>query len=221
MKCPHCSVTILWRPPTNIDLMVPEPDGFAWLVEAQICAGCQRPIIQLVRRGPIHPQQLPQSLSEHQRVQAWPRGSRRPPCPPEVSDPIRQDYLEACLVLEDSPKASAALSRRCLQHILRDAAGVKHGDLATEIDQVIADGKLPSTIADSLDAVRVIGNFAAHPMKSQNTGAVLEVEPGEAEWTLDVIEALMDVYYVQPAVLAAKKAALNAKLAEAGKQQLP
>ena len=36
---------------------------------------------------------------------------------------------EACLVLPDSPKASVALSRRCLQHILREAAKVKHGDL--------------------------------------------------------------------------------------------
>ena len=85
--------------------------------------------------------------------------------------------------------------------------GVKQGDLATEIDQVLNAKVLPSTIADSLDSVRVIGNFAAQPMNSQTTGAVLDVEPGEADWTLDVIEALMDVFYVQPAVLTAKGAA--------------
>ncbi len=54
-------------------------------------------------------------------------------------------------------------------------------------------------------------------MKSTSTGEILPVEPGEAEWNLDVLEALFDFYYVQVAVAAKKKAALNAKLADAGK----
>lgn len=54
-------------------------------------------------------------------------------------------------------------------------------------------------------------------MKSTSTGVVVDVEPGEAEWNLDVVEALMDIYYEQPAVIAAKRAALNVKLADAGK----
>ena len=58
---------------------------------------------------------------------------------------------------------------------------------------------LPSHIADSLDAVRNIGNFAAHPAKSQATGEVVPVEPGEAEWTLDTLEELFDFYFVSPA----------------------
>jgi hypothetical protein len=41
------------------------------------------------------------------------------------------------------------------------------------------------------------------------------VEPGEAEWTLDVLEILFDFYFVQPARLKAKRDALNKKLAEA------
>jgi hypothetical protein len=138
-----------------------------------------------------------------------------------VPEAIRSDYTEACLVLDDSPKASAALSRRALQHILRDAAGVKHGNLADEIDQVIASKTLHSSVAGGLDAVRHIGNFAAHPTASKNTGEIIDVAPGEAEWNLDVVEALMDVYYVQPATMAANKAALNAKLAEAGKPPIP
>lgn len=40
---------------------------------------------------------------------------------------------------------------------------------------------------------------------------------GEAEWLLDVLEALFDFYFVQPATLRAKKDALNKKLKEAGK----
>jgi hypothetical protein len=42
--------------------------------------------------------------------------------------------------------------------------------LADEIQQVIDSGKLPSDLAESIDAIRNLGNFAAHPMKSQHSG---------------------------------------------------
>jgi len=68
-----------------------------------------------------------------------------------------------------------------------------------------------------LDAVRNIGNFAAHPMKSQSTGEIVPVEPGEAEWNLDVLESLFDFHFVAPAKTKARKDALNKKLKDAGK----
>ena len=151
------------------------------------------------------------------RHRVWPKGSGRAAVPPEVPPEIAQDYAEACLVISDSPKAAAALGRRCLQHVLRTAAGVKPKDLAKEIEQVLDEGNLPSHIAESIDAVRNVGNFAAHPIKGQHGGEILPVEPGEAEWTLDVLELLFDFYFVQPARTQAKRAALDAKLAEAGK----
>ena len=149
--------------------------------------------------------------------QVWPKGTARPATPSEVPPTIAEDYKEACLVLTDSPKASAALSRRCLQNVLREAAAVKYSDLANEIDEVIASNKLPSTIATNLDAVRTIGNFAAHPIKSQVTGQIVDVEPGEAEWNLEVLESLFDFYYVLPARDKARRDALNKKLTAAGK----
>ncbi|NRS90883.1 hypothetical protein HNQ02_003830 [Flavobacterium sp. 7E] len=130
------------------------------------------------------------------------------------------DYTEACLVLNDSPKASSALSRRCLQHILREKAGIKKGDLGSEIQQVIDSEKLPSHITDSIDAIRNIGNYAAHPMKSKETGEIVEVEPGEAEWNLDVIEMLFDYYFVQPEKTKQKRELLNKKLSDIGKPHL-
>lgn len=150
----------------------------------------------------------------------YPRSSTRPPAPREVPPSVADDYNEASLVIADSPKAAAALGRRCLQHLLRDAAGVKPSDLSKEIDEVLKDGKLPGYLADSIDAVRHIGNFAAHPIKSTNSGEVVDVEPGEAEWILNTLEGLFDFYYVQPAILAAKREALNEKLADAGKPPL-
>ncbi|NOT04738.1 MAG: DUF4145 domain-containing protein [Anaerolineales bacterium] len=146
-----------------------------------------------------------------------PFGSNRPPCPQEVPESIALDYREACLVFPFSSKASAALSRRCLQNLLRDAAKVKPSDLSKEIQEVIDSGKLPSQLGDSIDAIRNIGNFAAHPIKGKSTGEIVDVEPEEAEWNLDVLESLFDFYYVQPAKVVKKREALNAKLSEAGK----
>jgi hypothetical protein len=48
----------------------------------------------------------------------------------------------------------------------------------------------------------------------------MDVEPGEAEWNLDVLDALFDVYFVQPALAAKRKAELNKKLREAGKPEI-
>jgi Domain of unknown function (DUF4145) len=211
-KCPHCGVTIAWVT-TRGDYVVGDETG-TLRYEALTCPECKKAIVQLIHSASGTTAEQPWTET---RMIAWPRASNRTPAPPQVPDAIRQDYVEACLVLIDSPKASAALSRRCLQHILRDAAKVKPGNLAAEIDQAIAARLLPTSLNESLDAVREIGNFAAHPTKSQHSGEVIEVEPGEAEWNLDVVEALMDVLYVQPAALTAKRAALNAKLADAGK----
>jgi hypothetical protein len=143
------------------------------------------------------------------------------PVVPEVPDPYRQDFLEACRVLADSAKASAALSRRNLQAILRDKAVTRSKDLADQIEEVINSGKIPSHIQEGLHAVRNIGNFASHEIKSKVTGAIVEVEPGEAEWNLDVLESLFDFYFVQPAISAKRKAELNKKLKEAGKPEIP
>ncbi len=75
-------------------------------------------------------------------------------------------------------------------------------------------------LAHNVDAIRHVGNFAAHPMKSTTSGSIVDVEDGEAEWLLDVLEELFDYYYVAPVKAAARRTALNAKLAAMGKPQL-
>jgi hypothetical protein len=100
------------------------------------------------------------------------------------------DYREACLVLRTSAKASAALSRRVLQGLLRDALGVAPSNLNSEIDEVIKRDLAPVELAKDLHAVRKLGNWAAHPEKDKATGKITDVEPGEAEAILSVIEAL-------------------------------
>jgi hypothetical protein len=80
---------------------------------------------------------------------------------------------------------------------------------------------LPSHITEGLHAVSQIGNIAAHSMKSITTGSIVDVEPGEAEWNLDVLELLFDFYFVQPALAAKRKDELNKKLVAAGKPPIP
>lgn len=148
----------------------------------------------------------------------WSVKTSRSPIPREVPSHIAQDYREAVLVLPISPKASAALSRRCLQSVLREVGQTRAKDLADQIKEVLPH--LPSRIADNLDVVRVIGNFAAHPLKSQATGIILDVEVGEADWNLDVLDTLFDYYYLRPELERKKREALNQKLKEAGKPPL-
>ena len=207
MKCPHCLENFhdVWE---SLD-GVGDRDG-QWNVLATKCPACDRAAIRLQHWATGGTQLLGDTI-------VHPRAPSRTPLPDDVPESFASDYREACLVLADSPKASAALSRRCLQNLLREKAGVKASDLSKEIDEALASGSLPSHLGEGLDAVRNYGNFGTHPIKSTNSGEIVEVDPGEAEWSLDILEGLFDFYFVQPAILQRKKGALNQKLADAGK----
>jgi hypothetical protein len=182
------------------------------------CAGCKKITVAIVR-GSF--QRIGVGFTQEKtRTIVLPRSASREPLDSAVPVEFSKDYIEACDVLDVSPKASAALSRRCLQHILRECAKVKKANLDNEIQQVLDSRAVPSHIADSLDAIRTVGNFAAHPIKSTSSGEVVDVEPGEAEWNLDTVEALFDFYFTQPAKTAARRDALNRKLTDAGKPPL-
>ncbi|WP_220475445.1 DUF4145 domain-containing protein [Sphingomonas cavernae] len=151
---------------------------------------------------------------------AYPQAGRFPPPPPEVPQAIAGDYAEANLVLPISAKASAALSRRCLQHILA-SQGYNSKNLVDQIKAAIderdASKSLPSSIRDNFDAVRNFGNFSAHPLTDKTTLQIVDVEESEAEWCLEIIQDLFDHYYVRPARAAEKRSALQHKLSSAGK----
>ena len=209
MKCPHCLIGLPNE--LNTEYIVQDKNG-SWRIEYKICTECKKVMIYLDE---------PHNFSGHImniRRMVYPKGITRKPLPTEINDEeIVENYKEACLVLADSPKASAALSRRCLQHLLREKARVKKKTLANEIEQVLDSKQLQSYLSESLDAIRNIGKFAAHPIKSKSSGEIVDVEDGEAEWNLDVLEGLFDFYYVQPAILKKKREALNKKLTDAGK----
>ena len=222
MKCPHCLVEFYDEVKSNY---LGEDGEGHWAIEKYMCPNprCKKWIFYLIVGKPVYVKYYGSSPSfSHispieRRVLVRPKGSNRPPVPPEVPSGFTKDYVEACLVLPDSPKASAALSRRCLQHILREKARVKSPSLAGEIQEALDRNLFPPYIAEVVDAIRNVGNFAVHPTKSKQTGEIIDVEPGEAELNLDVIEALFDFYFVNPALIIKKKAAINQKLQDAGK----
>lgn len=230
MKCPHCAIgfSVRWRemalPLREESAPTPDPDSHSWAVVWDQCTECHRYIVRLRRKNlggmvPVEPGS--ELLTQEELVDEWqvyPKGQVRP-CPTEVPSDLADDFTEACLVLIDSPKASAALSRRCLQHLLRSKAGVKPGRLYDEIEQVLEAGAVPSHVSEMLHAVREIGNLAAHATEETATGEILDVEPAEAEWNLDTLEVLFDFYFVQPARAAERLAGLNEKLASAGKSR--
>ena len=219
MKCPHCSVEVN---PNFEEIYLGEDTQAHWSLYTMICPNpdCGKMIIKLAVGTPekAYPNRIVGIKDIRYELTVNPLTSSRPPVPREVDEKFATDYKEACLVLKFSPKASAALSRRCLQNILREKAHVKPSPLYQEIQEVINSNSLPSHLSESIDAIRSIGNFGTHPIKSTSTGEIVEVEVGEAEWTLDVLESLFDFYFVQPAILQMKKDALNKKLEDSGKQ---
>ena len=209
MVCPHCLTA--YHPQAQIHPLGNDINC-AWQLKWETCPNCKKFVMRLLM--------LTHSGSDLGETVVYPKGASRKPLSPEVPTKLAGDYKEACLVIQDSPKASAALSRRCLQAVLREHAKVQPRDLSKEIDEVLASNCLPSHLASAVDAVRHVGNFAAHPIKSTASREIIDVEPGEAEWLLDVLEGLFDFYFVAPAELQKKRDALNAKLAEAGKPPL-
>lgn len=210
MKCPHCLVEIHSNSTINGTVMQQGHMGFQ--VEFQDCPSCKKLIIELAN-GPIVDMNGYGWINKQRSTSrfVYPMASSRP-VPAEVPINLASDYLEAATVLVNSPKASAALSRRILQAIIHDHAGIKKRNLFEEIQALIDAKTVPTHITDELDLIRHIGNWAAHPNRYETTGEIVDVEPNEAEACLDAIDGLFDFYFVQPAKSLQRRQAIQQKI---------
>lgn len=121
--------------------------------------------------------------------------SRAIPLPGYIPEEIRKSYEEACLIANDSPKASAAMSRRCLQGIVRDFWNIpkgKRGNLGAEISYI--QNEIDPDTFGAIKAVREVGDIGAHMEKSVDT--IVDVDPKEAELLIELIETLIEDWYV-------------------------
>jgi uncharacterized protein DUF4145 len=201
MKCPHCANGIHDQWSNEFGIEHEHRDGsinHSWAGRSLVCPLCGNLVVHFLRHGGWV-------------VQAWPRTGQRP-LPAEVTDHWKEDFGEAVDVLGISPKASAALSRRMLQDLLREKGGVEPSNFFSEIEEVRTSGGVPSWLSENLHTVRIVGNWALTPRKSTNTGDIVEVEPGEAEFLLDVLEGAFDFYIVQPEKARLQREALTTRI---------
>jgi len=114
--------------------------------------------------------------------------------PEYIPKAITEDYEEAYSILSLSPKASAALSRRCLQGMIRDfwEIKVKSGTLYDEINEI--KDKVTSSQWKAIDALRSIGNIGAH--MQQDVNVIVDIDDKEAEKLLKLIESLIEKWYI-------------------------
>lgn len=113
--------------------------------------------------------------------------------PPYIPESIRQDYEEACSIVNLSPKASATLARRCLQGMIRDFFQISKNTLYEEIDAI--KPKIPTEQWAVLDGLRRIGNIGAHMEKDINL--IIDIEPDEAQKLIKLIELLLQQWYIE------------------------
>lgn len=123
------------------------------------------------------------------------------PQPASVPSVLVDDYREACLIADLSPKASATLARRCLQGMIRDFCDIRKPTLAQEIaelrrqtDAAQAPPGVTIETVNAMDHVRHIGNVGAHMEKDINL--IVPVEAGEAKALIRLIEMLFVEWYV-------------------------
>jgi hypothetical protein len=77
---------------------------------------------------------------------------------------------------------------------------------------------MQQTDMSAQQVAQILGlHFSAHHINDKTTLQIIDVQLGEAEWCLKILEALFDHFYVAPATHAKKKAELDAKLKAAGK----
>lgn len=208
--CPYCNnKTTLSEPFYDIDeheLDIAKPEGFLEEIfvdiEAITCPNpaCKKLVFNITIRteqplySNIGGRTIPMGRKE-KVINTW---QLLPPAdikvfPKYIPKPILKDYEEACLIKNLSPKASATISRRCLQGIIRDFWNIKDKTLKKEIDQL--ETKIDKNLWDAIDDIRKIGNIGAHMEKDINV--IIDVEPDEAQTLIDLIEILLEEWYIK------------------------
>ncbi len=113
---------------------------------------------------------------------------------PGISANVKKIYEESCAVITFSPRASAALSRVCLETILLDKFGIK-GKLSKQIEEFdIKCSKheiyINPDFITALHGIREMGNGGLHPEIN------IDVLPEEAQQILEVVEMFLQEVYV-------------------------
>jgi hypothetical protein len=196
--CPFCStdqtVTEKGRQVSFADLTLENADGPRRLVVRFVV--CPNPRCrQLSLSASLHGLEVSGTRAyTGKHLQSWSLvpPSRARSFPVELPPQVLEDYREACLTLDLSPKVAAALARRCLSSMLRDYWRVQPGSLSDEFRQV--KGTLDPLTWEAVEAVRKNGTIGAR--MEQEGAEIQDTEPGEAKLLIGLIETLIEDWYV-------------------------
>lgn len=236
MKCPTCGE----RTPDNWQTYVaveeveggtrPAPSlsggksqiGGSWVsLDWMRCANeeCDELVIRLHEQHMGYDEQGLPTGSETSWRLARPRVVRTRPLEAAVDADLRRDYEEATVLLSDSPRMSAVLSRRILAELLERYAELTEHLLADRIDAFIAAKGHPKRLRENLHYLRQIGNFAAHTQRDYLDN-IIDVDSDEAAWTLKVIDGLFDYFIAEPETDRKMRDKLDEKFEAAGKDPI-
>lgn len=158
-------------------------DTSGLIIQFNKCPACKKVTIDIIGAGSQFPEGFKRRIFPASAAKQY---------PDYIPSHILEDYTEAYDILELSPKASATLSRRCLQSMIRDRWDINEKTLYKEIDSI--RDKVDVKTWEAIDALRKIGNIGAHMQK--DTSLIIDIEPWEAEKLILLIEVLIKSWYI-------------------------
>lgn len=187
-KCPYCKKDIAENPK-----MLTQPvkiKNFYYRAELHSCFHCELPIFayrecfyenfdnaaRIIQHFPYEPPTPAMSL------------------PDRVPKVIRTSYEEAYKVIDISPNASAILSRRCLESVLKDV----HQTESWKFDKAIKEikDKVDPVTLSILNKIRDLGNAGAHA--AENFDDTAEITEPIARQLLSAVDFILYEWYVAP-----------------------
>ena len=186
LNCPHCGVHVALM---HAPVLVPSAgnqrvfaiwkkgDGDLWWIG--VCTSCWKGILahedQRGRGYTFYPADLPAPTDER------------------IPDEIRRDLDEAkrCYSVA-AYRACAVMARRAMQTACIDQ-GASKGNLVNKLHELANSGMITKSLKGWGDAVRWVGNDAAHPNGE-------DVTQEDAEEILRLAEQFMHSVYVAPAI---------------------
>lgn len=146
---------------------------------------------------------------------------------------MKEDYLQAHVILDDAPQMSAVLSRRILSDLLKKYDNATNYGTAARIDRFVNNPHHPSRLRDNLHYLREIADFGAHTQvvkAAEATGdgptdvcwedVVINASKEEAEWTLKVVADLFDYFIIAPAKDKVLREQFDKKIDAAGRKKI-
>ncbi len=196
MQCPHCHSEIEGKKHTFA--LGEDPDG-AWQVSSTRCNVCDRLIVELCAKDDC-------------TFPVRPLGSGRPRLAGDVPAEFESDYHTACEILAISPESSAAISRRLLQRFFAARSEGHDLELSELISTATDSAEMQPYLREALRTLIALAKLEPGSEKSLRPHTLIPVQPGEAEWSLDVLQNLLEAHYVQPARLQRLQNALEEKV---------